>query len=53
MFLGDGLTSEATVTNNPESLRAERLAGESLPHQAQATELLVVRNEELTSEALG
>ncbi len=52
-LLGDGLTSESTVTNNPESMRAERLIGETQPLSAQATELLVIRNDEISATASG
>ncbi len=50
-FLAGGLTSDATVTNNPESLRAERLR-EPLVHRSagETTELVVIRNEDLAAD---
>jgi uncharacterized membrane protein YdfJ with MMPL/SSD domain len=49
--LGGGLTTDAIVTNNPESMKAERLMEQSLPPtQGETTELVVIRNEDLTAE---
>jgi uncharacterized membrane protein YdfJ with MMPL/SSD domain len=49
-FLGDGLSTEARVTNDPESERATDLIAESFPERFQnaTTELVVVRSAEHT-----
>ncbi len=47
-FLGDGLTTEAEVTNDPESIRALRLIEERFPERDFASELVVVRSERHT-----
>jgi uncharacterized membrane protein YdfJ with MMPL/SSD domain len=47
-FLGDGLSTDAHLTNNPESERAYDLIGAHFPAQEFTTELVVVRNESLT-----
>ncbi len=49
-LLGDGLTTDATVTNNPESVQADRAMHRMQPDEAETTELVVVRNEELLAE---
>jgi putative drug exporter of the RND superfamily len=46
-LLGDNLTSEGEVTNNPESLRGEDLVVERFPQQESFDELVVVRSETL------
>jgi putative drug exporter of the RND superfamily len=49
-FLGDALSTEARVTNDPESLQAEALIEERFPErfESQTTELIVVRSERHT-----
>jgi uncharacterized membrane protein YdfJ with MMPL/SSD domain len=49
-FLGDGLTTDARVTNDPESLEAWALIEERFPERDFATELVVVRSERHTVE---
>jgi uncharacterized membrane protein YdfJ with MMPL/SSD domain len=44
-FLGDNLTTEGEVTNDPESLRADDLIAEHFPAEQFATELIVVSSE--------
>ncbi len=44
-LLGDNLTSEGAVTNNPESVRAERLEEQSLPVGDEPTELVIIRSD--------
>jgi RND superfamily putative drug exporter len=46
-LLGDGLTSEGHVTNDPDSLRAYGLLGERFPDRAGFDELVIVRSETL------
>jgi uncharacterized membrane protein YdfJ with MMPL/SSD domain len=46
-LLGDNLTSEGEVTNDPESLRAEDLVLERFPQQKGFDEIIVVRSETL------
>ncbi len=46
-LLGDNLTSEGDVTNNPESLRANDLQVERFPQQEGFDELVIVRSETL------
>jgi len=50
LFLMTGLTTEPTLTNDPESDRAADLIGRSFPPDPQrfVTDLVVVRSEELT-----
>jgi putative drug exporter of the RND superfamily len=52
LFLLTGLTTEATLANNPESVRAEDLLEGAFPPDPRAlvTDLAVVRSEELTVE---
>ena len=47
-FLGDGLTTEAFLTNEPESERAYEVLAEHFPVGDSTTELVVVRHEQLT-----
>src|SRR3954463_6782760 len=44
-LLGSSLTSEATLTNNPESLRAKDLMDARLPSTDKVDEVIVVRSE--------
>jgi RND superfamily putative drug exporter len=46
-LLGDNLTSEGKVTNDPESLRAYALESERFPQQQGFDELVIVRSETL------
>jgi putative drug exporter of the RND superfamily len=46
MFLGDNLTTEGEVTNNPESLRAEDAIADHFPVDQFTTELIVVSSNE-------
>jgi len=46
-LLGDNLTSEGKVTNDPESLRANDLQSERFPQQEGFDELVIVRSETL------
>ena len=46
-LLGDNLTSEGKVTNDPESLRAYDLQSERFPQQESFDELVIVRAETL------
>jgi uncharacterized membrane protein YdfJ with MMPL/SSD domain len=50
-LLGDNLTSEGEVTNDPESLRGEDLLLERFPQQESFDELVVVRSETLRVDA--
>jgi uncharacterized membrane protein YdfJ with MMPL/SSD domain len=45
--LGD-LTTEGEVTNNPDSIKAERLIEQRLPDRRAATELVIVRSDRFT-----
>ncbi len=47
-LLGNGLTTEGEVTNNADSIQANRLIDERFPRQDFATELIVIRSERLT-----
>jgi RND superfamily putative drug exporter len=49
-FLGDALSTEARVTNNPESERAQALLEERFPERFESvtTELIVVRSDRFT-----
>ena len=47
-FLGDGLVTDAHLTNNPESERAYELIGAHFPADEFTTELAVIRHERLT-----
>jgi putative drug exporter of the RND superfamily len=47
-LLGDRLTTEFQVTNNPDSLIADRLIHERFPGRDQVDEVVVVRSETLT-----
>ncbi|HEY7538192.1 MAG TPA: MMPL family transporter, partial [Gaiellaceae bacterium] len=49
-LLGDGITSEGHVTNNPESLRGYDLIAERFPEKASFDELVVVRSETLRTD---
>ncbi|MBD0290664.1 MAG: MMPL family transporter [Thermoleophilia bacterium] len=48
LLLGDNLTSEGRVTNDPESLRAYGIIERAFPNRDFTTELVVVRSEEHT-----
>jgi uncharacterized membrane protein YdfJ with MMPL/SSD domain len=52
-FLGDGLTTEGVVTNDPESLRAAALVEEHFGRDDETTEVVVVRSEERTVDDAG
>jgi len=45
-LLGSGLTSDASLTNHPESARAQELIDERLPGQSAIDEVIVVRSEQ-------
>ena len=47
-FLGDALTNEIEVTSNPESNQADTLLEERLRGPHKATEIVIVRSENLT-----
>jgi uncharacterized membrane protein YdfJ with MMPL/SSD domain len=47
-FLGDGLSTDAHLTNNPESERAYDLIGAHFPSSEFTTEVVVLRNDDLT-----
>jgi putative drug exporter of the RND superfamily len=49
-LLGDNLSSEGEVTNDPESLRAYALQSERFPQQEGFDELVIVRSEALRVE---
>jgi RND superfamily putative drug exporter len=51
LLLGDGLTSEGYVTNDPDSLEAYRLIEERFPATNAADELVVVRSDEVNVDA--
>jgi uncharacterized membrane protein YdfJ with MMPL/SSD domain len=44
-LLSSGLTSDATLTNHPESLAAQDLIDARLPHQKTVDEVVVIRSE--------
>jgi len=46
-LLGGNLTSEGNVTNNPESVRANAILAESLPVEDTASELVVLRSNDI------
>ncbi len=48
LFLADGLTTDARVTNDPESLEAWALLDERFPERDLASELVIVRSERHT-----
>jgi RND superfamily putative drug exporter len=48
-LLGDGLTSEGNVTNDPASLRGYDLLDERFPEKQEVDELVIVRSETLTA----
>jgi putative drug exporter of the RND superfamily len=50
-LLGSALSSEADVTSNPESKRAQDLIDERFPQRDALDELVVVRSDELTATA--
>ncbi len=50
-LLGDNLTSEGHVTNNPESLRGYDLLAERFPQKQEFDELVIVRSETLRTDA--
>ena len=53
LLLGDALTSEGEITNNPESDRAYQLLGERLPpdpNPSYGTELVIIRSDTLTAD---
>lgn len=47
-LLGGALTTEGSVTNNPESEQAYTLEAERFPQRDFTTELVIVRSERLT-----
>src|SRR3954471_1562767 len=47
-LLGSGLTSDSSLTNHPESDRAQQLIDQRLPGQDAVDEIIVVRSERLT-----
>lgn len=47
-FLGDALTTDADLTGNPESIRAERLLEERLRGETPIREVVIVRSDTLT-----
>jgi putative drug exporter of the RND superfamily len=47
LLLGGSLTSEGNVTNNPESVRAADILEDVFPVEDEASELIVVRSEDL------
>src|SRR4051794_41611628 len=47
-LLGSGLTSDSSLTNHPESDRAQQLIDQRLPGQDPVDEVIVVRSERLT-----
>jgi uncharacterized membrane protein YdfJ with MMPL/SSD domain len=47
-FLGSALSSEAGVTNSPESKQAEELIDERFPERDPVDEVVIVRSEEVT-----
>jgi putative drug exporter of the RND superfamily len=49
LLLGNGLTTDARVTNKPESERADALIRERLPNREQVDEVVVVRSKTLTT----
>ncbi|HYM63564.1 MAG TPA: MMPL family transporter [Gaiellaceae bacterium] len=48
VFLGDALTSESDVTNNPESKQASDLIFERLAHEPEPSEIVVLRSDRYT-----
>src|SRR3954451_24228036 len=46
-LLGSGLTSDSSLTNHPESDRAQQLTDQRLPAQDPVDEIIVVRSERL------
>jgi RND superfamily putative drug exporter len=48
LFLGDGLTTDVLLTNEPESERAAELIDAHFPDEAFTTELALVRHDTLT-----
>ena len=46
-LLGSGLTSESSLTNNPESAQAEKLIDARMPQQNAIDDVIVVRSERL------
>jgi len=48
VFLGDALTSESDVTNNPESKQASDLLFDRLQHEPEPSEIVVVRSDRYT-----
>ena len=47
-LLGSGLTSDSSLTNHPESDKAQQLIDQRLPGQDTVDEIIVVRSERLT-----
>src|SRR3954447_8208093 len=47
-LLGSGLTSDSSLTNHPESDRAQQLIDQRLPGQDPVDEIVVVRSERFT-----
>src|SRR5829696_8784028 len=50
-LLGSALTSDADVTSNPESKRAQDLIDERVPERDALDELVIVRSDEVTVTA--
>lgn len=50
-LLGSALSSEADVTSSPESKQAEDLTNERFPERDALNELVIVRSEEVTTDA--
>ena len=48
-LLGSGLTSESSLTNNPESAQAEKLIDARLPQENAIDDVIVVRSERLVT----
>src|SRR5688572_31758762 len=44
-LLGSGLTSDSSLTNHPDSTKAQDLIDARLPHQSAIDEVIVVRSE--------
>ena len=53
LLLGDALTSDADVTNNPESKQAEALIHESFPPQPTPSEIVIIRSDRYTVDDPG
>ncbi|MHB1345793.1 MAG: hypothetical protein ACYCX3_15785, partial [Thermoleophilia bacterium] len=51
LFLGDNLSGDGSFTNEPESVRADKLISERTNPTEQVTELVVVKSATLTTDA--